>query len=85
MAGDIGDWSDDEMRMFEAMDLPDSAMNDTFLHLYYDMALFSPELDHETHVLMRNGLVDYLRDEYGLDLDDAFPWDDYRASGESDA
>lgn len=81
----MDDWSDAEFRMFENMNLPDSAFNDQFVQLAYDMALFSPELDHETHVEMRNFLRNYLDEEYDIDFEAEFDWDDYVTSGESDA
>lgn len=81
----MDDWSDAEFRMFENMDLPEQAFDDQFVQLAYDMAMFSPELDHETHVEMRKFLRNYLDEEYGIDFESTFDWDDYVTSGESDA
>lgn len=79
------EWSDAEFRMFENMNLPDAAFDDQFVQLAYDMALFSPELDYDTHVQMKRFLLDYLNDEYDFDFTAEFDWDDYVLSGESDA
>lgn len=81
----MDDWSDAEFRMFENMDLPDAAFDDQFVQLAYDMALFSPELDYETHVEMRRFLIQFLHDEYDFDFEAEFDWTDYQLSGESDA
>lgn len=79
----MDDWSDNEFRLFEDMDLPDAAYDDQFVQLAYDMALFSPELDYDTHVQMRRFLLDYLNDEYDFDFVDNFDWDEYVLGGES--
>lgn len=79
------EWSDAEFRMFEEMELPPDARDDQFVQLAYDMALFSPDLDHDTHVAMRQYLVDLLHNEYGFDFEAEFDWDEYRLNGESDA
>lgn len=81
----MDDWSDAEFRMFENMNLPDAAFDDQFVQLAYDMALFSPELDYETHVEMKRFLINFLADEYDFDFNSEFDWDDYQLSGESDA
>jgi hypothetical protein len=78
-------WSDDEFRMFDELVPNDEAFNDQFLQLAYDYALFSPDQDYVTRVAMRDYLIDRLRDEYGVDFETAFDWNDYRNSGESDA
>lgn len=76
---EFSDWSDDEIRLFENLDLPESAENDAWVHMLYDMAYFSPELDYETHRAVQSGLSDYLAVEYGFDFDTSFDWDGYRA------
>lgn len=81
----MDEWSDDEFRMFENMDLPDRAFDDQFVQLAYDMALFSPELDYDTHIEMKRFLIEYLSREYGFDFSSEFDWDDYKLSGESNA
>jgi hypothetical protein len=83
--GDMNEWSDAEFRMFEEMDMPSQAYDDPFVALMYDIAMFSPDVDYEMHVLARETLVDILRREYGFDFEAEFPWDEYKLSGESDA
>jgi hypothetical protein len=78
-------WSDAEFRMFDELVPNDAAFNDQFLQLAYDYALFSPDQDYITHVAMREYLITRLRDEYGVDFEEAFDWADYRNHGESDA
>lgn len=80
----IEDWSDNEFRLFEDMNLPDEAFDDVFVQLAYDMAFFSPDADYETHVEMKRFLVNHLSDEYGFDFRSEFNWDEYSLNGESD-
>lgn len=82
MAGFEG-WSSNEFRMFDELNMPDSAFNDPFVQQYFDNALF--DFDHaltpEEHADNLDALKEYLWDEYGLDYDDVFDaewWDDYR-------
>lgn len=72
------DWSDAEAHLFDGLGLPEDAANDSWVHLLYDMAFFSPELDHETHTAVQSGLYDYLANEYGFDFIAEFDWDQYR-------
>lgn len=76
---EFDDWSDWETQLFDNLDLPEDAASDSWVHLMYDMAFFSPELDYETHKAMQHGLYEYLSQEYGFDFDSAFDWEDYRA------
>ena len=71
-------WSRNEFRMFDEMNIPDSAFNDPFVQNLYDMALFSHDLGYEEHVYSVESLRYYLLDEYGIDFDDVFDWGDYR-------
>lgn len=81
----IEDWSDAEFRMFEDLNLPAAAADDVFVQLAYDMAMFSPEADYETHIEMRRFLRNHLEDEYGFDFETEFDWEEYRLAGESNA
>lgn len=76
-------WSSNEFRMFDELNMPDSAFNDGFVQQYFDNALF--DFDHsltpEEHSANLDALKEYLMDEYGLDFDDVFDaewWEDYR-------
>lgn len=84
-SGDFDDWSENEFRMFEAMDLPMAAADDPFVRIMYDLAMFSPDADYEMHILARENLRYILEDEYGFDFEHSFDWDEYKLTGESDA
>jgi hypothetical protein len=76
-------WSPNEFRMFDELNMPDSAFNDGFIQGYFDNALFDFDhaLSQEEHAANLEGLREYLWDEYGLDFDDVFDaewWEDYR-------
>lgn len=81
----LEDWSDSEFRQFENLDLPEEAFNDPFVQLAFDMALFSPDEDYDTHVAMKRFLIEHLENEYGFDFMVEFDWDEYKLEGESDA
>jgi hypothetical protein len=79
------EWSEAEFQQFQNLELPEEAFNDPFVQLAYDMALFSPELDYDTHVALKQFLLDHLSNEYGFDFMTEFDWNEYKLLGESDA
>lgn len=71
-------WGSNEFRLFDEMEIPDTAFNDPFVQQMYDMALYDHDLSTEEHTMAYEGLKNYMMDEYGIDFDDVFDWDDYR-------
>jgi hypothetical protein len=82
---DIEYWSDNEFQQFQAMELSVDAEADPWLQMLFDIAMFSPDETYDVHVAARSALEIRLRDEYGIDFEDAFDWNAYRLMGESDA
>lgn len=83
MAGGINEWSDGEFRMFEGLELPEEAFNDYFIQWAFDQALFSPDQDYQSHKEAMRYLRNRLEDDYGIDFDTAFDWEDYKDGGAS--
>lgn len=77
------DWSDHEFRMFENLELPEEAFDDHFIRWAFDQALFSPEDDYMSHTQAMRYLKNRLEDEYGIDFDSIFDWNDYVQGGSS--
>lgn len=83
MAGGINEWSDNEFRMFENLELPEEAFDDYFVQWAFDQALFSPDEDYLSHKEAMRYLRNRLEDDYGIDFDSIFDWDDYAHGGAS--
>lgn len=76
-------WSGNEFRMFDELNIPDSAFNDGFVQQYYDNIFFDFDgaLTSEERAGDLESFKEYLHDEYGLDFDDVFDaewFEDYR-------
>lgn len=71
-------WGRNEFRLFDEMPISNEAFNDGFVQNLYDMALFNSDLSTEEHAYAMDSLKEYLWDEYGVDFDDVFDWEDYR-------
>jgi len=81
---DIPDgWGEMEDYLFDRLgdhDPTGRLVNDEYAQHWYDKSLFhNRELSKEQVADMQQELRKYLRDEYGIDLSDAFDWEDYRA------
>lgn len=66
--------------MFDEMNIPDSAFNDWRFQAYYDNGLwdFDNAFTREERFAIQESMREYLRDEYGIDFDAVFDWEDYR-------
>ena len=80
---DIPDgWGEFEDYLFNRMgdhDPSGEMVNDEYVQHWYDKALFhNRELSSTEISEMQEELRKYLKDEYGIDISDAFDWEDYR-------
>jgi hypothetical protein len=82
MAGDDwapDDWFPAEQDMF--MDLLGNnagGLGDSYLQELFDIAMFDTDISREVRDDAYDSLVDYLWNEYGIDFEDMFDWEDYR-------
>lgn len=75
------DWSEIEFRLYSELTDYDSRLaNDGITQALYDTGLFNWDIDPETRAQIRETLRDRLWDDYGIDFDDVFDWEAYRAS-----
>lgn len=80
MAG-MNDWSEIEFRLYDEMAGANPAVyNDRFAQALYDTALFNWDVSREDRAAVLHGLRDHLWNEYGIDFDDQFDWEGYRAA-----
>lgn len=80
MAG-INEWTSiTEFQLFDDLAGHDRRMfNDPFVQNLYDVALFDYDVSKDDRAAVLRTLGEYLRDEYGVDFDDAFDWEGFRA------
>jgi hypothetical protein len=72
-------WLNVETNLFyDLVDGDLDMLNDSYLQLQYDTALFADGLTPQEQHDAMEALSEYLWDEYGLDFADTFDWDDYR-------
>lgn len=72
-------WLNVEANLFyDLVDGDLDMLNDEYLKLQYDTALFMDGVTPQEREDAMTALEDYLLGEYGLDFDDNFDWDDYR-------
>lgn len=81
MAG-MNEWTSiHEFRLFDDMAGHDSRMfNDPWVQNLYDAALFDYDISKNDRAAVMTALRDYMMDEYGVDFDDAFDWEGFRAA-----
>jgi hypothetical protein len=73
------EWFGVEETLFMDMVFDDPIIaNDAYLQALFDQAMFDPELPAGERESAYNAMVEYLWDEYGLDFEDVFDWEDYR-------
>lgn len=84
MSKEMNEWSDNEFRLFERMNLPPEAESDRYVQILYDSVLFSPGEDYHFREAARHGLIERLYYDYGIVFEDVFDYDAYRLGGESD-
>lgn len=76
---DAEQWSNDEQRLFTAMLEGDvGAYGDTHLQSLFDRAMFDPTPDPSQRQAAYDELLSYLWDEYHIDFEEMFDWEDYR-------
>ncbi len=82
MAGD--DWAPDEWFTAEQelfIDLlgnDQNSLGDTYLQELFDIAMFDQEATREERNDAYQQLIDYLWNEYSIDFESTFDWEDYR-------
>lgn len=80
MAG-MNDWSDIEFRLFDDLAGGDPRVyGDWVTENLYDTALFNFDISKSDRSAILHSLRDRLWDEYGIDFDDQFDWEGYRAA-----
>lgn len=80
MARDYYQWNYIETYLYDDMGstLPQSFMDDRMTQALYDTALFNYDISPGDRAAVMDALKDRLWDEYGVDFDDVFDWDNYR-------
>jgi hypothetical protein len=83
MAGDYeipGEWYSQEVSLFvDLLSGDPEGFGDTYLQRLFDMAMFEEDISRDDREDAYQAMVDYLWSEYGIDFEDAFDWEDYRA------
>jgi hypothetical protein len=73
-------WYQNEDSLFDALIGGHStAGDDAHLQELFDKALFDPDVADDERAEAYDELVDYLWDEYEIDFEDVFDWEDYRS------
>lgn len=73
------DWYGAEKDMFDNLVNGDPVLGqDKSLQLLFDVALFDHDIRPGERDMAYDALVEYMWDEYEIDFDDVFDWDDYR-------
>jgi hypothetical protein len=74
------DWysSDVERQLLDAL-IPSDREEDPYLQHLFDTAMFEENVSVEERQAAYEELNQYLWDVYGIDFEDAFDWEDYRA------
>lgn len=81
MSRDFNDWNYIEISLFDGMASGNAELeNDRFVQALYDTALFNHDISPADRAAVMDTLKDYMWDEYGLNFDDVFDWDGYRAA-----
>lgn len=79
MAG-MNEWGDIEFQLFDEFAGHDERMySDAWVQNLYDAALFDYDISGSDRAAIMNSLRDYMWDEYGVDFDDVFDWEGFRA------
>lgn len=74
------DWSDTEIELFDSLVAGDANVGEDFyLQDLFDAALFDPDATMAEREEAYNRMVEYLWDQYDIDFDEAFDWEDFRA------
>jgi hypothetical protein len=73
------EWDTAERDIYESLLGGESEiMSDSRLMMDFHESLFDLDLDKDLRSQFQADLEDYLWDQYGIDFDMEFPWDDYR-------
>lgn len=83
MAGDDfdipGEWYSIESFLFNDLIGGDyEAFTDEHLQGLFDTAMFDPDTSTEERQEAYDALIEYLWEEYNINFEDAFDWEDYR-------
>ena len=73
-------WSRTEQALWDEVEeqLPLMAREDSTVRFLYDLAFFDFSLSTSDRRHARLVLSEYLWDEYGVDFDEVFDWEEYR-------
>lgn len=72
-------WSEEQASMYDDLVNANPAIaGDQQLQFLYQEALFDMELSPPDRQIIIDMLDEYLMDEYGIDFDDMFDWQNYR-------
>lgn len=73
------EWEFEERELFKDL-IGDEreALEDYELQDLFHDALFDQDIDPENRAYAYDDLIDYLFDEYGIDFEAEFDWEDYR-------
>lgn len=75
-----GEWYNAEVSLFDNLINGDGDIGgDPYLQTLFDAALFDPDISDEAREQYYQTLVEYLWDNYGIDFEDVFDWEDYRS------
>lgn len=58
--------------------VPESLGHDENAQRFYDAALYTFSEDREQRAINLRNFKEYIADEYGIDWDDIFDWEEYR-------
>jgi hypothetical protein len=73
------EWYDTEITLFDNLISNDADVgSDLYLQDLFDTAMFDPDASQQERETAYSDLVDYLWDQYDIDFDYAFDWEDYR-------
>lgn len=78
----FGDWRGTELRLYAEMaeEMPVSFQNDRFTQALYDAALYNRDIPKRDRAAIMDALRDRMESEYGVDFDNVFNWEGYRAT-----
>lgn len=80
MAG-LYEWGEIEFNLFDSMASGNANLyNDQWIQTLYDAALFDHDIAGADRGRVLNQLRDRMWEEYGIDFDDVFDWEDYRSA-----
>lgn len=74
-------WSHSEAEIwYDAFGQYDQIFDDRIAQALYDYGFFNFDISPDERQAIRENLYDYLMDEYGIDFDQVFDWEAWRAA-----